>query len=136
MSTRSLVQIFDGPEILCNVYRQCDGYPSGRGAEVAEFLKDLVIVNGLGSSNPPCVANGAGCLAAQFIAHEKDGAGNVYLYPVKTTPGNCGAEWLYQIRVTGSAVSVKVYSVSYAGRKSLEFSGNVATLAEFCKKEV
>ena len=32
---------------VCNMYRQFDGYPTGHGAELAEFLNGGRLVNGL-----------------------------------------------------------------------------------------
>lgn len=56
MSTRSntLVIETDGNEeqILVNMYRQMDGYPSGHGKELAEFLIKIRMVNGLAQATP------------------------------------------------------------------------------------
>lgn len=85
MSTRSLTRIidneFDTNELLCVIYRQFDGYPEVHGAELKEFLKDKTIVNGISATldKNKYLANGAGCLAAQLIAHLKDGVGNIYI---------------------------------------------------------
>ena len=50
MSTRSLTFVKDDTNrVVMNMYRQCDGYPSGLGAELYEFLKDIKMVNGLGA---------------------------------------------------------------------------------------
>ena len=67
--------------ILC-MYRQYDGYLSGHGAELAEFLQGFNIVNGIRLGTPKRTANGMGCLAAQLIAHFKDGK---YNYKGKTS---------------------------------------------------
>ena len=44
MGTRSLTFVYDenGAKIL-NMYRQMDGYPSGHGKELAEFLAPIVM---------------------------------------------------------------------------------------------
>ena len=34
------------------MYRQFDGYPSGHGVELAQFLAGMVIVNGFQSDDP------------------------------------------------------------------------------------
>jgi hypothetical protein len=78
MGTRSLIDFIDAGKVITTVYRQFDGYPTGRGQELADFLKPLTMVNGIRDSHN--VANGMGCLAAQWIAHEKDGAGGVYIH--------------------------------------------------------
>lgn len=63
------------------MYRHYDGYPGGHGIELAEFLRDFRVVNGLGSKNEAKIANGYGCLAAFMVAHfKKDIAGQIYLY--------------------------------------------------------
>jgi len=85
MGTRSLT-VFkedDGTEI-CVMYRQYDGYISGHGADLKEFLKDMYLVNGMGGGQPKRIANGMDCLTAQVIAHFKDGPGNIYVYPAGT----------------------------------------------------
>jgi hypothetical protein len=63
------------------MYRHYDGYPEGHGIELAEFLRDFRVVNGLGSKDEAKIANGYGCLAAFMVAHFKqDIAGQIYLY--------------------------------------------------------
>ena len=94
MGTRSLTIILDenGKEI-CVLYRQYDGYPTGHGADLKEFLDGFMVVNGYGSDDPPKAANGMGCLAAQIVSHFKSGIGGFYLYPAKTR--DCGEEYIY-----------------------------------------
>jgi hypothetical protein len=58
--------------------RQYDGYLRGHGLELATFLLDMKIVNGLGLERKR-VANGAGCLAAQMIAQFKTAPGDFYI---------------------------------------------------------
>ena len=88
MSTRSLVRFAkreegvsfsEHPErVEVQVYKHYDGYPSGHPTALAEFLKDFKIVNGLGLDTHK-VANGLGCLAAQYIAAFKEGPGDLYI---------------------------------------------------------
>ena len=95
MGTRSLTRIIPRQEGLSfnkghkkvklafvNMHRHMDGYPEGHGLDLAEFLKDIKIVNGVPldkeSGNQ---ANGSGCLAAQMVKHFKDGVGDIYLHP-------------------------------------------------------
>lgn len=89
MGTRSLTFVYEtykqknGKEKhtpIIKLYRQYDGYMEGHGLELAEFLAPFTIVNGLGAKTDK-VANGMGCLAAQMVAHFKDGPGQFYLYP-------------------------------------------------------
>lgn len=81
MGTRSLIHFKDDYTVLCTIYRQFDGYPEGRGKELADFLKGKKIVDGIPSGEPTDgLADGPGCLAAQWIAHEKDDVGGVYMW--------------------------------------------------------
>jgi len=95
MGTRALivVQDYDGTEIAV-IYRQYDGYTTGLGDNLAGFFKDFSIVNGYSGKYDP-EANGMGCLAAQLVAHLKEGAGGVYLYPSGTR--DCGEQYTYFI---------------------------------------
>lgn len=94
MATRSLTRVIKRQEGLSfaeghkhpnkacvNMYRHYDGYPEVHGIELAEFLRDFRVVNGLGSKDEAKIANGYGCLAAFMVAHFKqDIAGQIYLY--------------------------------------------------------
>lgn len=48
MGTRSLTFVYDEDDKtpIVNMYRQFDGYPSGHGADLADFLLPLRLVNG------------------------------------------------------------------------------------------
>ena len=88
MATRSLVRFAkreDGvsfsehPEkIEVQVYKHWDGYPQGHPLELAKYLKDFKKVNGI-SGRDIRVANGLGCLAAQYVAAFKMEAGDIYI---------------------------------------------------------
>ena len=96
MGTRSLTFVYDGKEPMLNMYRQFDGYPSGHGSELAEFLNSFdAIVNGIPFGDKRRVANGMGCLAAQLVANFKTGVGGFYIYPVNEK--NCGQEYEYHV---------------------------------------
>lgn len=131
MGTRSLTFIHDSDSdnakpFVC-MYRQYDGYPSCHGKELAEFLKPIRMVNGLGSDSKH-VANGAGCLAAQMVAHFKDGPGGIYLYA--PTSKDCGQEYEYHIYTDDARIKVKCFAVGR--RKELLFEGDVDAFGEFC----
>lgn len=79
MGTRSVIKFQEDGETICAIYQQFDGYVEGVGATLFEFLDDITIVNGLSVDQPERVANGVGCLAAQFIAQHKNGAGGFYM---------------------------------------------------------
>ena len=98
MGTRSLTFVYDDCDVpLINMYRQYDGYPSGHGAELAEFLDGFEIVNGFGEVKPK-VANGMTCLAAQLIANFKKTVGGFYIHPVAET--DCGQDYEYHVYET------------------------------------
>ena len=94
--------------ILC-MYRQYDGYLSGHGAELAEFLQDFTVVNGYNSGTPKRSANGMGCLAAQLIAHFKDDIGNIYIH--HPDDKDCGEEFTYTIYEEDGKVCIRAYDV-------------------------
>ena len=82
MGTRSTVKFYENlnkETFLVAVYNQWDGYIEGVGHDLANFLKDMKVVNGYSSKETDNLANGMGCLAAQYIAVIKDGIGSVYI---------------------------------------------------------
>ena len=103
MGTRSVTTIYDADKPILAFYRQMDGYPSGHGQELVDFLMGIEMVNGIQvGGEPPKLqqANGAGCLAAQILTHfktgvinhtygeggmkirEGDNAGSIYVVPI------------------------------------------------------
>jgi hypothetical protein len=97
MGTRSLTFVYDGKNPVINMYRQFDGYPSGHGSELAEFLTPIKVINGIGSEQTKVgrFANGMGCLAAQMIAHFKNSVGGFYIHPVTDT--DCWQDYEYHV---------------------------------------
>ena len=99
MGTRATVKFFETgskgsrPKLLLSVYHQYDGYTDGVGKALVEFISGLRLVNGFGSRDS-AVANGAGCLAAQYLAKFKDGVGNVYC-----TTADDEQDYDYEVRV-------------------------------------
>ena len=97
MSTRSLIRFAtreegvsfsEHPErVEIQVYKHYDGYPEGHPTELAKYLKDFKIVNGLGAHDIK-VANGLGCLAAQYVAAFKINAGDIYVENPDTKHGD------------------------------------------------
>ena len=107
MGTRSLTYVyteqaeFQGkvykPRPLICMYRQYDGYPTGHGKEIAVFLKEMRVVNGLGvGEDNTMTANGMGCLAAQLVANFKVEAGQFYMEEAKLKK-DCGQEYEYHV---------------------------------------
>ena len=97
MSTRALINIRNDEGVtLVTIHKHWDGYPEspGVGSTLEAFVDLIKIVNGIGSEEN--VANGMECLAAQVIAHLKDGPGDVYIYPPDTK--NMSEEFIYTIQ--------------------------------------
>ena len=126
MSTRSLTRVIETwndektnklkKQTLVCMYRQFDGYPSGMGSDLAEFLNSGKIVNGISLAETERVFNGMGCLAAQMVAHFKDGAGGYYLYP--TNVGKVWQEYEYEIiQHENEPIQLKVIEVGYINDK-------------------
>ena len=126
MGTRSLTFVYDENDTpILNMYRQFDGYPSGHGAELAEFLAGLKLVNGFGN-NGRGLANGMGCLAAQMIAHFKDGVGGFYIHSVLET--DLGQDYEYHVYPN------KVRMTNYDNVEI--FNGSWVKFHNFCKQPV
>lgn len=151
MGTRSLTKVFEtykdekkNKQVkvqLVNMYRQYDGYPSGHGTELADFLNGGKVVNGIGAGEKETVFNGAGCLAAQMIAHFKDGAGRIYIEPI--TAKDCGQEYEYEVIVDFDTkeVTMKCIEVGYIDSKGdykrgkrVLFEGKPANFEQFVAK--
>jgi hypothetical protein len=112
--------VYDGNEPVVCMYGQFDGYPSGYGADLADFLHDGKLVNGIPFGSQDKIFNGMSCLAAQLVAHFKIGVGNFYLYPVKQGQ-DCWQD--YEYHVYADKVKVTGYST---------FEGTWQEFAEFC----
>jgi len=123
MGTRSLTFVYDGDTPVINMYRQFDGYPSGHGAELAEFLDGMEIVNGFGEVKPK-LANGMGCLAAQMIANFKQTVGGFYIHPVTDT--DCWQD--YEYHVYENKVVVK-------NPDQVIFEGTYQAFSKFCAED-
>lgn len=97
MGTRSLTYVYDemAQPVMC-MYRQSDGYLTGHGRAISDFLSSLTMVNGISFGEKRKVANGMGCLAAQMVARFKVGAGGIYLHPTELNQDS-GQEYEYHI---------------------------------------
>jgi len=120
MGTRSLTKFIqtykDGKsgkiknQKIASVYRQFDGYPSGHGLELAEFLTSGTLVNGIGGGHNK-VFNGVGCMAAQMVAEFKDGAGGIYLRNPSTIANWEDYEYLVYGDFDTQEIRLKVRSI-------------------------
>lgn len=79
MGTRSTIHFQEDGKTICSIYQQYGGYPNGVGLQLADFLNGITIVNGINPDKGGRLANGVGCLAAQFIADHKRDAGGLYI---------------------------------------------------------
>lgn len=99
MGTRSITRVQENGKTLLAVYRQYDGYLSGHGNDLAEFLADRTVVNGIRIGTERQVFNGPGCLAAQLVAFlkkdEYNKAGSIYIVPADSD----SEEYDYNINV-------------------------------------
>lgn len=121
MGTRSLTKVYnDEGKPICTIYRHMDGYPSGHGQVLADWLAQKVIVNGIGSTWPgkdegKQPANGMGDLAAQLVCYLKSDSeiGGIYLY--QPNIGDLGQDYSYHVLLHNGDLMLKVSS----GRKVL-----------------
>jgi len=123
MGTRSLTYVYNENDnerpVVC-MYRQFDGYPSGHGAELAEFLTPMK------TKEEGRNANGMGCLAAQMIAYFKEGAYHIYLQ----FPELGQDSWQeYEYHVFADKVVVQ-------NPTEVIFSGSWKEFTEFCCDEL
>jgi len=139
MGTRSLTKVIQKWETesgkekkrpIISMYRQYDGYPEGHGIELAEFLDEFSVVNGLGLDKEKKIANGMDCLAAQIVAEFKTGPGGIYLQHPDTT--DVWEQFVYEIEDTGKGLSISIYD-SY--EKDVIFKGSPEELINKFYKE-
>lgn len=127
MGTRSITKVNDEQGYsLVTMYRQMDGYPAGHGQELADFLAGFTMVNGLSLNEERKVANGAGCLAAQIVAHFKEGPGGIYLYPAGTV--NVWEDYIYEVSFENGEIMLRCTRALGDSRYSTLFYG---PLSEF-----
>jgi hypothetical protein len=118
------------------MYRQYDGYPTGHGKELADFLAGGKLVNGLTSRTEP-VFNGMGCLAAQMVAHFKETPGGFYIHSVTET--ECGQDYEYHVYQDTEGLRVRItdrgfnmFGLTMSETNEAIFDGTVEEFAEFC----
>ena len=92
MGTTALIKFWEHDEIIASVYHQHAGNP-GKQQRLADFLAKIYVMDGvIGLPELFEAANGVGCLAAQYLAFEKDCVGRVYL-----CDSNQDADYIYHI---------------------------------------
>jgi hypothetical protein len=118
---------------IVTMYRQYDGYPTGHGLQLAEFLNQGKLVNGIGSNETQLVFNGMGCLAAQVVANFKEGAGNIYLHRGGTT--GCWEEYRYEVIGNEETKELTFKCIEVHGKAKTLYEGSVQGFLEFLEKE-
>tara|TARA_B100000927_G_scaffold69597_2_gene55122 strand:+ start:511 stop:969 length:459 start_codon:yes stop_codon:yes gene_type:complete len=125
---------------IVTMYRQYDGYPTGHGLDLAEFLSQGKLVNGIGFLDDTIVFNGMGCLSAQVIAEFKNGAGGIYL---QRENKNSGEEYRYEVigDFDTKELTIKILEVGYMkgdryiNRTRTLFEGTPQKMLEFCSEK-
>lgn len=149
MGTRSLTRVIETWEqggkrkknLFVTVYRQMNGYPSGHGLDLANFISSGKMVNGIGLDIVGRVFNGAGCFAAQLISALKgDSAGSIYICP-NSTKDVC-QEYEYHIVCDFDTKAIKFICFKngymskgeYIDKKKKLFEGTANEFIEFVEK--
>jgi hypothetical protein len=135
MGTRSLTHVFETyfdsekdekvSKKLLTMYRQYDGYPSGMGMDLVNFLKDGIVVNGISVNETRKVFNGAGCLSAQLVAHFKTGSGGIYIQSINDV--DCWQDYEYNIIVDFDSKEIifECIRTGFEENNEILFSGNI-----------
>ncbi|MDQ3816125.1 MAG: hypothetical protein M3362_00355, partial [Acidobacteriota bacterium] len=114
MGTRAITVILnDYGEEICVLYRDSDGNPTEYGAALKEILSRTVLTEGIEPGLTGRYANGMGCLAAQLIAHFKNGIGDFYVYPAGAR--GVGEEYVYTVYRTDETLSLEVFGLLHRG---------------------
>lgn len=140
MGTRSLTFVYDGSTPIINMYRQYDGYPTGHGAELAQFLTRGRLVSGL-SGKDEVVFNGMGCLAAAMVANFKETPGGFYIHSVEDT--ECGQDYEYHVYQVEDEIRVRItdrgcnmFGLTISERCQQLFDGTAMEFFDYCQETV
>lgn len=135
MGTRSITRIISDGKPLLTFYRQFDGYPSGHGRELAEFMAGITIVNGYNPSmRAGTHANGAGCFAGQLVVRLKPDIGGIYIREHEAE----NEEYTYTINFQSQGAGFDCVDVITTVKcegydKDDSYDGDVAGFVEFCE---
>jgi len=112
MGTRSTTKIYNQwGRLVLSLYKQFDGYHSGWGTDLKNFIKRGTFVNGIPSGlevEENCLHNGIEDFALNLVKEFKQGAGGLY-----ATTENDEQEYNYKIEfkaLEGGAFSIKISS--------------------------
>ena len=107
MGTRSTVKFyseFNQDEPILSVYQQFDGYIDGVGHDLANWLKEKIVINGISNQTMEGgFANTMGCLAAQYVAAMKTKIGGFYL-----TTKYDSQEYNYSVKLIDDVIIIEV----------------------------
>ena len=138
MGTRSTITFYSSEvpeEPIVTIYQQYDGYISGVGHNLANWLLKMKLINGIGRKHHKWeYANGIGCLIAKFIRDFKVETGNLYI----TSP-DVGKDCDYNYRVyvdfvtketkADDAITIKV--TNWGSKDDYIFVGSPSELLKF-----
>jgi len=125
MGTRSIINVYDESEKILSLYGQYDGYPSGVGRDLADFLNGMQLVNGISIGENKRIANGMGCLAAQLVCNFKKTPGSFYIVSCKDF--DHWQEYTYDL------YAEKVRVMNYSGE--VIFLGSWKDFSDFCNDD-
>ena len=136
MGTRSTItfteKFRDQETPLVSIYQQYDGYIKGVGHDLARWLLKKKLINGIGfeDKNDGSVANGVGCLAAQFIRDNKLEVGGLYITsPYETEDYNYNV--IINDALTGSLDDITTIRVTQFDEEEPIFIGTPNELLNF-----
>jgi len=141
MGTRSTITFYqktnDKIIPIVNIYQQYDGYLEGVGKGLCEWLKNKIIVNGISPLDVGDIANGVGCLVAQFIKDKKDCVGDLYIYPIGWGQDYCDYNYSVVIEDAYSKRKVKditTIEVNSWGEEPF-FKGTIQELLDYIENQ-
>lgn len=150
MGTRSITTIMsrwgeqDEFRHNASIYRHWDGYITGHGKDLYNYIKDLQIVNGISADMDSKCINGPGRLAAYLVRQMGVDGHDPDLVPEGS---DMGQEFHYVLEVTygmfGGKVGVRVLDgpVTFFGTggdecTNIVFEGSIEEFGEFVEAEV
>jgi len=129
MGTRATITFYEDGEKLVKLYNHWDGYIAGLGVELAEWLNNKTIINGITKRDDESKANGIGCLVAQFIRDHKTCIGDLYVIPIDSDDEMI--DYQYKVEFTdsiGKCSEIAKITVTTWGSENIEFVGTPSEL--------
>lgn len=142
MGTHSTITFYqkskDSVVPLVNIYQQYDGYLDGVGKDLCEWLQKKIITNGFNHDDKRDIANGVGCLSAQYIRDHKPRVGDLYIYPAGVHNEWC--DYNYSVIVDDGfsgekkAEDITTIEIGSWGSEPY-FTGTISEILNFIEKE-